>query len=270
MVRPWRCISAAKPTISSSDGRDEAREPDDVGVVLLGGVEDLLGRHHDAQVDDLVVVALQDDADDVLADVVDVALDGRHDDRAVGVLGGGELGVVGLLLLDERDEVGDGLLHDAGALDHLREEHLAGAEEVADDVHAVHERALDDLDRAAAALGDLRAEQLGVRLDVRVDALDEGVRDALAERQGAPLLLADLGGLTDLVVLLRDLEEPLGGVGSAVEDDVLDALAQLGVDLVVDDQGAGVDDAHVEAGRGWRGRGRRRGSPRAPGCCRGS
>ena len=45
-----------------------------------------------------------------------------------------------------------------------------------------------------------------------------------------------------------DLEQPLGGVGAPVEDDVLDPLAQLGVDLVVDDQRAGVDDAHVHAG----------------------
>ena len=37
-------------------------------------------RHHDAEVDHLVVVALEDDADDVLADVVDVALDGGEQD----------------------------------------------------------------------------------------------------------------------------------------------------------------------------------------------
>ena len=67
-------------------GGDQAGEPDEVGVVLLRCLDDLLGRHHDAEVDDLVVVALEDDADDVLADVVDVSLHGRHDDGAVGVL----------------------------------------------------------------------------------------------------------------------------------------------------------------------------------------
>ena len=46
----------------------------------LRRVEDLLRRHHDAEIDDLVIVALEHDADDVLADVVDVALHGRHDD----------------------------------------------------------------------------------------------------------------------------------------------------------------------------------------------
>jgi hypothetical protein len=65
-------------------GRDEAGEADDVDLVSRACCEDLLGRDHDAEVDDLVVVAAQDDADDVLADVVDVALDGGHEDAALG------------------------------------------------------------------------------------------------------------------------------------------------------------------------------------------
>ena len=40
--------------------------------------------HHHAHVDDLEVVALEHDGDDVLADVVHVALDGGDDDLALG------------------------------------------------------------------------------------------------------------------------------------------------------------------------------------------
>ncbi len=46
----------------------------------------------------------------------------------------------------------------------------------------------------------------------------------------------------------RVLDEPLGRVGAPVEDDVLDELEQLRRDVLVDDELAGVDDAHVEAG----------------------
>src|SRR6185312_2907157 len=60
--------------------RDQARQADEVGLLGLGPLEDLLARDHDAHVDDLVVVAGQHDTHDVLADVVDVALDGgQHD-----------------------------------------------------------------------------------------------------------------------------------------------------------------------------------------------
>ena len=63
-------------------GRDQAGKADDVDFLLLRFVQDAVGGDHDAEVDHLVVVAAQDDADDVLADVVDVALDGGHQDTA--------------------------------------------------------------------------------------------------------------------------------------------------------------------------------------------
>ena len=44
------------------------------------------------------------------------------------------------------------------------------------------------------------------------------------------------------------LDEPLGRVGAAVEDHVLDELEQLRLDVLVDGELAGVDDAHVEPG----------------------
>ena len=46
----------------------------------------------------------------------------------------------------------------------------------------------------------------------------------------------------------RELHQPLGRVRPAVEDDVLDVLEQILRDVLVDDQLAGVDDAHVHAG----------------------
>ena len=51
-----------------------------------------------------------------------------------------------------------------------------------------------------------------------------------------------------LLSFAGDLEQTLGPVGTAVEDHVLDALAQLRVDLLVLRQLAGVDDRHVEPG----------------------
>src|SRR3546814_10310470 len=72
-----------------------------------------------------------------------VALDRRHDDLALG-----PLGVTGLFLgFDERDQVRDRLLHHACGFHHLRQKHLAGAEQIADHVHALHQRTFDHLDR---------------------------------------------------------------------------------------------------------------------------
>ena len=58
---------------------------DDIGPVLLGGLQDRGDRLLDAEVDDVVAVVGQDDVDEVLADVVDVAADGGQHDRALAL-----------------------------------------------------------------------------------------------------------------------------------------------------------------------------------------
>ena len=45
-----------------------------------------------------------------------------------------------------------------------------------------------------------------------------------------------------------ELHQPLGRVGTAIEDHVLDVLEQVLRDVLVDDELPGVDDAHVHAG----------------------
>ena len=85
--KPCRSISAATWHISSSDGVIRPDKADDVGLLGARRFEDLGRRHHHAEVDHLVIVALEHDADDVLADVVHVALDRRHHDLAVRAAG---------------------------------------------------------------------------------------------------------------------------------------------------------------------------------------
>ncbi len=116
-----------------------------------------------------------------------VTLDGRHDDltgrRTV-------LEARGLLFrLQIRLQIRHGLLHHAGALHHLRQEHLAGAEQVADHVHAVHQRALDHIER----LGELLARFFRVGINELCNPVDQTVRKAFLDRPVAPLeILLDL------------------------------------------------------------------------------
>ena len=111
---------------------------------------------------------------------------------------------------------------------------LTGAEEVADDVHAVHEGTLDDLQRGlVVAVG---AALLGVGDAELVDALDERVLEALADGLVAPrlgvillgsagatlgTLLPERGGLGLGIKGGGELEHALGSVGAPVQEDVL-------------------------------------------------
>ena len=253
-----RCISPATCCISSRLGVIRPDRPMMSAPSTLALREDVLARDHHAHVDDLEVVALEDDGDDVLADVVDVALDGRDDDLALGLRLAAALDEQQLLGLDVGQQVGDGLLHHARRLHHLRQEHLALAEQVADDVHAGHQRAFDDVQRPSALGLDLLPRVLGVLDDELGDAVDERVREPLVDRlrllgRAAPgqarrvVARHALGALGDLDQALAGGRRRLAGLElrHAVEDDVLDPLAQLRVEVVVDADHAGVDDAHV-------------------------
>ena len=61
-------------------------------------------------------------------------------------------------------------------MDDLREEHLAGAKEIAHHVHAVHQRALNDVQRAGVAPRNARLFRISHHMGV--DALDQGVLQA--------------------------------------------------------------------------------------------
>ena len=107
---------------------DQAAEANDVDVLLPGCFQDFVARDHHAQVDHLVVIAAQDHADDIFADVVHVPFHCGHEDSALGLhrLARGRQSL--LLRFHERGQVGDGFLHDPGRFHHLWQEHLSGAE----------------------------------------------------------------------------------------------------------------------------------------------
>ena len=217
---------------------DQAGQADDVGILLLGGVEDGLGVHHHPQVDDFEIIALEHHTDDVLADVVHVALDRGHDDLAGGA------GISGLLRFDIGNQIGHRLFHHPRRLHHLGQEHLAVAEQVAHHVHTVHQRPLDHLNRA----GELLARLLGVLGDVGVDALDQGMFQALGHRPLTPRQILLLLLAAPALIFAGNGHQALGGVGTAVEDHVFHAVAQFHGQFVVHRQLAGVDDTHVHTG----------------------
>ena len=89
----------------------------------------VLGGHVDAEVDDLEAVRAEHAHDDVLADVVDVGLDGAEDDGAA---------LASAPAADwSRPSSASARLEDLGRQDELGDEVLAGLVLVADCTHAV-------------------------------------------------------------------------------------------------------------------------------------
>ena len=131
--------------------------------------DDVVDGLLDAEVEDGVAVVGEDDVDEVFADVVDVALDGGEDDLALGLA---------LDLLHELFEVGDGGLHGLGGLEDEGELHLAGAEEFADDFHAVEEDVVDDFEGRVFLAGFVEVVD-----QVALLAVDDVVLELFFERE---------------------------------------------------------------------------------------
>ncbi len=136
------------------------------------------------------------------------------------------------------------LLHYTRALHHLRQEQLARAKQVAHHVHATHERPFDDLDGVRDGLPGL----FGVAYHKRVDAVHEGMREPLLHRQRSPRCLLRGYAFRRASGRFGHVHDALGGIGTAVEHEIFYALPQIGGDVFVGHQCAGIHDAHIHAG----------------------
>ncbi len=150
--------------------RQQRRHAQDVGLVLLDRLEIVLDGIVDAEVDDLEAGAFHHHADEVLADVVDVALHGADDHLA-------DLRSAGLGQQRAQDE--HARLHGVGRHQHFGHEEDAVPEVLADDAHALDERRGQNLigrpfasQEDAHALLDLFLEPI---VEVIVHLLDEFV-----------------------------------------------------------------------------------------------
>ena len=122
-------------------GGDEPAYGYGIGLLLEGAVQDGIPVHHYPQVHDVKAVAAQHNAGDVLSYVVDISLYGGHDHfgPAAGLFRS----------LKMRFQHAHGLAHHLGALDHLRQEHLAFSKSSSHFFHGIHQRAFNHLYGAA-------------------------------------------------------------------------------------------------------------------------
>ena len=80
------------------------------------------------------------------------------------------------------------------------------------------------------------------------NAPEHGVFDSFPTRSGAPCVGGLRSGFGVLPHLLGIFGQPLGRIGAAAEDDILDPFQQPGLDVAVDPEHLRIDDAHVHSG----------------------
>ena len=139
--------------------------------------------------------------------------------------------------------MGDGLFHHTRRLNHLRQEHFSAAEQVTDDSHPVHHRAFND----GKAFVVLQPRLFSVLNNVFIKSLYQCVRETFFHGAFSPrkVFFADAFFL-DVFDRFGELQQPVSGIGAAVEDHVFDMFQQVFGDLFVNLQLPRVDDAHIQ------------------------
>ena len=211
--------------------RDQTAETHNVGVFFFGFGQNFVARHHHAHIHHFKVIALQNHCHDVFADVVHIAFDGGDDDFAFGfdiaarVLQGFFLG------FNIGQQMRHRLLHHAGRFHHLWQEHFALAKQIANHIHAIHQRAFDHMQRPAAL------SQYGLVSLFRVfdnkfsDAMHQRMRQArihghrLLGRTAPFELFAVVFGRA--FGIFCHFDQALARIGAAVQHHIFHALAQL-------------------------------------------
>lgn len=216
-------------------------------------VNDSLATLHDAHVDHFVVVAAEHDSNDVLSDVVHVTLHcGQHNSAVVFRPAVNSIISQEFFCLHEGSKVAYSSLHDSGGLDDLWEEHLTGAEVVANGLHAVHEGTLDNVKRSWVGETSL----LSINIDEIDNSLDERVFQSLVNWEGAPLIYllryfnlatASFQFVQLLFLFLGIVDQPLHVVTIVrfVQDHLGQDVSHLHRDVFIDWQFSSVHDSHI-------------------------
>ena len=119
----------------------QPRHPDRIRLVRLNRRQKIRQRHLDAQIDHPVAIVGEDDIDQILADVMHIALHRAEHHRAL---------LLPLDPLHERLQQRHRSLHRLGRSQHKRQLHLARAKQLAHRLHPVEQDIVDDLKRRVA------------------------------------------------------------------------------------------------------------------------
>ena len=209
-----------------------------IDLFPYGGFYDCFGWNHDAEIDNVIVVATEYDGNDVFSYVMYISFD-RSQEKFTIFPGTFFLyGNIGL-------QNSNGLFHGTSGFYHLRKKHFSFTEKFSYSVHSIHQRPFDDFYSVTVCRQGFM--QVGIESVDR--AFDESVFEPFVERHFVAYV-----GLWGMDVLyrfvferFRSFYQPFGCVGASVEDDIFDTGEQFLRNICVCDCRCRIDDGHVHS-----------------------
>ena len=216
--------------------RDQAGKTDDIGILFTGCFQDFITRHHDAKIDNFIVVTLQYHTHNVFTDVMYITFYRRQHDFTVAAT---------LLLagFDVRFQIRHCLLHYAGRFHHLWQEHFPVTKQIADHVHPGHQRPFNNINRTFRLLTSL----FGVIFNKFSDAFYQRIFQTFFHIPATPfrqLLALTLISLT-AAIAFGHFQHPFGGITTAVLNHIFHRFTQLFRQVIVNRQLTGIHNPHI-------------------------
>ena len=120
--------------------RDQARETDNIYLFFNSAIDDIICRYHDPHVYDIKIITLQNNTHNILADIMDIALNRSHQNLTLA----GRLNICASFLslfffhIHKRLKISHSFFHHTGRFDHLRQKHLTVTKQIPNPIHAIH------------------------------------------------------------------------------------------------------------------------------------
>lgn len=202
--------------------------------MLVSCLQNIINRHFDPEVEDLIAVVRHDDIDEILADVVDITLHcGQHDLALIGAH---------IRLRHERFQIVHRCFHGFRRLEHEGQLHLSGAKEIPHHPHAIKQNGIDDLEWPARFHGVFQefVQPLFVPVDYPVFELLFRSLRFFAFFPG--------GDFRRLSIVRHEFGQGIKAWSAQIEHQLTSQIAPFGVDLVEWKNLLGVHNRCVEAG----------------------
>ena len=197
------------------------------------------GYHH-SQINDLVIVAAQNDTHNIFTNIVNITFHSRHHNfRHVN-----HRVRLFLFFFHKRFKIGHSLFHYAGAFHDLRQKHFSVTKKVAHNFHACHQRSFNHFQSQVKFCTDF----FGVLYDMFRYASHQGMNDTFFNCSFTPFSILLNFARTLCFVIFGKIYQSFGGVFSTIEQDVFDKFQQIFGNFFVHVEHSGVDDRHVETG----------------------
>ena len=146
-------------------------------MLFNGSLDYFFGGNHHAKIDNFIIVARQDDPNDIFSNIVNISFYRGHKNFSCSLL------FPVFFRFDIGKQIGNGFLHHPSGFYHLRKEHFTCPKKIANHIHSIHQVPFDNFNRSTYFLSG----SLYIFFDKLINSFYQSMRDSRLQIFVSPL-----------------------------------------------------------------------------------